>query len=272
MTVSTFLRDQCLLCVDDFGGAGLPVIFQHGLCGDAGQTTEAFPEDPTFRRITIEMRGHGRSEAGDPSKFSIATFTDDVASFIAEQHLEPIVVGGISMGAAIALRLAVKYPQLVKGLIIARPAWIIDNAPANMRPNADVGALLARLPPEEARKEFMGSDTATLLKRDAPANLDSLVGFFGRAPIDITAALLTAISADGPGVSEDAVRVLSIPTLVVGHEQDLVHPIAYAQALAGMIAGSNYVEITPKAADKLRYISEFRAAIQQFLNAHFRKG
>ncbi|WFR98802.1 alpha/beta fold hydrolase [Rhizobium tumorigenes] len=272
MTVSTFLRDQCLLSVDDAGGAGLPIIFQHGLCGDAGQTTEAFPADTAFRRVTIEMRGHGRSAAGDPSKFSIATFTDDVASFIAEKHLKPVVVGGISMGATIALRLAVKYPQLVKGLIIARPAWIIDNAPENMMPNAEVGALLARLPPDEARQQFMAGDTANLLKRDAQANLDSLIGFFARAPIDITAALLTAISADGPGVSEDAVRDLAIPTLVVGHEQDLVHPIAYAQALAGMIAGSNYVEITPKAADKLRYVSEFRAAIQDFLNAHFRQG
>jgi hypothetical protein len=47
-----------VLNVDDAGGKGLPVIFQHGLCGDARQTIEAFPQDPRFRRITIEARGH----------------------------------------------------------------------------------------------------------------------------------------------------------------------------------------------------------------------
>ena len=69
-----------VLNVDDAGGVGLPVIFQHGLCGDAGQTIEAFPRDLRFRRITIESRGHGRSEAGDPGLFSIrkAAYLEDL--------------------------------------------------------------------------------------------------------------------------------------------------------------------------------------------------
>ena len=37
-----------VLNVDDAGGIGLPVIFQHGLCGDARQTIEAFPQEQTF--------------------------------------------------------------------------------------------------------------------------------------------------------------------------------------------------------------------------------
>ncbi len=69
-----------VLNVDDAGGKGLPVIFQHGLCGDARQTIEAFPRDPRFRRITIESRGHGGSEAGDPRLFSVRTFASDVAA------------------------------------------------------------------------------------------------------------------------------------------------------------------------------------------------
>jgi hypothetical protein len=42
-----------VLNVDDAGGAGVPVIFQHGLCGDAQQTIEAFPPNPRFRRKAI---------------------------------------------------------------------------------------------------------------------------------------------------------------------------------------------------------------------------
>src|ERR1700722_16957901 len=77
------------LNVDDAGGKGLPVIFQHGLCGDARQTIEAFPPDPRFRRITIEARGHGGSEAGDPTLFSVRTFASDVAAFIDAYRLPP---------------------------------------------------------------------------------------------------------------------------------------------------------------------------------------
>ncbi len=51
---------------------------------------------------------------------SIATFCDDIAAYIEKNLTPPIVIGGISMGAAIALRLAVKRPDLVKALIIAK--------------------------------------------------------------------------------------------------------------------------------------------------------
>jgi len=37
-----------ILKVDDAGGFGLPVMFQHGLCGYARQTLEAFPNETSF--------------------------------------------------------------------------------------------------------------------------------------------------------------------------------------------------------------------------------
>jgi pimeloyl-ACP methyl ester carboxylesterase len=143
-----------ILNVDDAGGDGLPVIFQHGLCGDARQTAEAFPRDPRFRRITIESRGHRASEAGDPAQFSIHTFADDVATFIEAHRLGPIVIGGISMGAAITLHVAVHRPETVRGLILARPAWVTVSAPANQSPNLEVGWLLGALSQKDARDAF----------------------------------------------------------------------------------------------------------------------
>jgi pimeloyl-ACP methyl ester carboxylesterase len=137
-----FARDGLTLAAYDSGGDGLPVVFQHGLCGDARQTAEAFPDDPRFRLITLECRGHGQSQAG--SAFSIATLAEDVAGLIDHLALGPVVLGGISMGAAIASRLAVYRPDLARGLILARPAWATAAAPANMRPNLEIGELLAR--------------------------------------------------------------------------------------------------------------------------------
>ena len=259
------LWDGPVLNVDRAFGSGMPVILQHGLCGDARQTAEVFPDDPRFQRITVEMRGHGRSQAGETRQFSIKTFAEDLASYIEAHHAAPIVVGGISMGAAIALRIAVHRPDLVKGLILARPAWTTDAAPANTAPNAEVGRLLAGADPGVAKQIFLESETARSLAEVAPDNLASLVGFFERQPLSETSALLTAISADGPGVTRQNLARLAIPTLVIGHERDAIHPVAHARSLASDIPGARFVEVTPKAADRAAYVSDFRSALSHFL-------
>ena len=253
------------LCVDDAGDAGLSVVFQHGLCGDAKQPAEVFPGDGAFRRVTLECRGHGSSDAGDISTFSIARFADDVAELIESKGIAPVVIGGISMGAAIAMRLAVTRPQLIRGLIIARPAWAFDAAPDNMQPNAEVGDLLQHFALEDARTQFENGETFKRLQVEAPDNLASLRGFFSREPIAITSALLTRISADGPDVSPAQLQAIKVPTLVIGHRQDHVHPLAMAQDLASHVPGSRFVEITPKAVDKTRYVSDFKTALYDFL-------
>jgi pimeloyl-ACP methyl ester carboxylesterase len=263
--MSGFERDGLSLHLDDAGGDGLPVFFQHGLCGDVSQTREAFRADRRFRRLTLEMRGHGRSQAGDPSRFSIPVFTDDLAAAIEAEGRGPLVVGGISMGAAIALRLAVTRPDLVRGLVIARPAWVTAAAPDNMEPNAEVGRLLASHPPAEALALFIAGATARRLEAEAPDNLASLRGFFSREPLAVTAALLTAISADGPRVVDDEVRALRLPTLVIAHDRDAIHPHAHAVALAGLIPGARLVTVTPKAVDKPAYLADVHDALTAFL-------
>ena len=40
----------------------------------------------------------------------------------------------------------------------------------------------------------------------------------------MTSALLTRISADGPGVTEAQVRAIKAPTLIIATAQDHVHP------------------------------------------------
>jgi pimeloyl-ACP methyl ester carboxylesterase len=254
-----------VLNVNDAGGDGMPVIFQHGLCGDARQTAEGFPRDPRFRRITIESRGHGESEAGDPAELSIRTFANDLEAFIETHRLAPLVLGGISMGAAITLHLAVYRPEIVRGLILARPAWITASAPANLSPYLEVGRLLRELPQKDARAAFEISETAKLLAEVAPDNLASLRGFFSREPQTITAALLLAIAVDGPGVSEENFRKLKTPTLIIGHDIDYIHPLSYAATLSQLIPHSKLVAVTPKAVSKPAYLKDFHTSITNFL-------
>ncbi len=261
---TTILREGVRLNLD-VGGAGRPVVFQHGLGGDRRQTADVFPGDDGFGRMTLECRGHGLSEAGDPSRFSIATFAEDLAAVIEARRLAPVAIGGISMGAAIALRLAVRRPDLVGALMLVRPAWITAAAPENMRPNAEVGALLARMSPGEAHEAFLSGETARRLADDSPDNLASLEGFFARPDSAVTAALLQRISAGGPGVAEDEVRGIDVPALIVGCGRDVVHPWDHARMLAGLIRGAQLVEVTSKSDNRDRYRQEVRHAIGDFL-------
>jgi pimeloyl-ACP methyl ester carboxylesterase len=246
---------------------GPAFVFQHGLCGDASQPADVFPDDTGWRCLNLECRGHGRSEAGPFEELSIATFTSDLTSWIEQHEPAPVVLGGISMGAAIALRLAVLHPGMIRALVLARPAWIDKNAPPNMQPYAVVGDLLRRYPPDEARSRFEDSDTAHKLADEAPDNLASLRSFFSRQPVSTTAELLRRISADGPNITRKQIGSIQIPTLVIGTARDVVHPLAMAKELAAIIPHSNMVEITPKADSRERYRDEFSAALSAFLKS-----
>ena len=263
MSWFTFQRNNATLRGWD-GGEGLPIIFQHGLGGDEAQVADVFPDGEEFRRLTLECRGQGDSALGDPKQLSIATFADDILAFADFRHVKRFAIGGISMGAAIALRIAIRHPERVRALILARPAWLWSAAPENMKLFIEVASYLR----QHTIDDFEASTTAQRLAREAPDNLLSLKKFFSANDRAATASLLSAIAADGPGVSEAEVRAIAVPTLVIGHKIDVVHPLEFAQTLASRIAGSQFVEITPKATDKPRHVAEFRKHVAQFLHSN----
>lgn len=265
MSEIDFPHDGLLLRGVDTGG-GLPVLFQHGLGGNAAQAAEVFPDGEGFRRLTLECRGQGRSEQGDPHALSIATFAADILAFADARGVGRFVAGGISMGAAIALHLAVRHPERVRGLILARPAWLWQKAPANMRPYAEVAGHLRNPDLRAGQAAFECSATARGLAQAAPDNLASLLRFFTAENPAALAALLAAIAGDGPDVSEAEVRRIPVPTLVLGTGIDAIHPLDFARQLADRISGATFAEITPKTTDRARYVDEFRATLARFLS------
>ena len=196
---------------------------------------------------------------------SLATFAADLAAFLADRVPTPVPLGGISMGAALALRLAVTRPELVRALILVRPAWVCDAAPPNLASYALCGDLLCRHPPEQALAAFDASPMGRLLAEEAPDNFTSLRGILRREPIEVTRALLTRIAADGPGITPADLSALRVPTLVIGQDQDVAHPIAMAGDLARRIPGARLVRVPSKADDRGRHAEAVRRTIATFL-------
>jgi pimeloyl-ACP methyl ester carboxylesterase len=266
---------NAILIRDDTGlrffeqGEGPAVIFQHGLGGDEAQMAQNFPANLRCRRLTLECRGHGGSNLGSPRPFSFAMFANDIVAAADQAGVERFIAGGVSMGAALALRLACRHPDRVTGLILVRPAWTFEAAPSNLAPIAEVAQLVHSHSVAEARSIFEHSHTAARLKIEAPDNLNSLLGYFDRPDIAGFADVLNDISKDGPGVTQQQVAALAIPTLVIGNEEDAIHPMPIAQALAAVIPGAEFRQVTAKASDKDRHFAEVQDAVTAFLHTHF---
>ncbi len=239
-------------------GTGLSVVFQHGLGADQAQCAEAFPPRPGLRRLTLDC------PARRDRPFTIAGFAADVLAACDARGVDRFVVGGISMGAAIALHLAVRVPARVIGLALVRPAWLWGAAPETMRPYAEVAAALRAHGPVAGRAAFAAGATAAHLARAAPDNLASLLGFFDRPDPAFVADLLDDIARDGPAVTREQVASLRLPTLVVGQALDAVHPLAFARTLAETIHGAEFAEIAPKSIDKARHLADLRDRLGRF--------
>jgi pimeloyl-ACP methyl ester carboxylesterase len=256
--------DGCRLAYED-DGTGLPVLWQHGLGADRAQPAAVFPSVPGLRRITLECRGHGGSELGDPKGLSIARFAEDAAALLDHLQIDRPVVGGISLGAAIALRFAALHPDRLTGLILGRPAWADGPSPETMSAYFEVAQLLREYGAEEGARRFETSRHFAALERASPDNAKSLRGFFTRSNPASTIALLSRIAADSPGIEREALSRITAPTLIVVNAQDFVHPLAYGEKLQSLLPNARLRSVTSKSVDPAAYVADFQYVLDEFL-------
>jgi pimeloyl-ACP methyl ester carboxylesterase len=256
--------DGCRLAYDA-AGDGSPVLWQHGLGADHNQPAEVFPSLPGICRITLECRGHGASELGDPGRLSIACFVMDALALLDHLEIDQAVAGGISLGAAIALRMAALYPSRVSGLILGRPAWVDGPPPETMAAYLEVARLLKEFGAVEGARRFERSQTLAAIEAVSPDNAGSLRWFFTRPNPESTIALLSRIPRDTLGISGEMFKQIRMPTLIVANAQDYVHPLVYAERLQALLPHAVARTITSKTVDRDKYVVEFRHALAEFL-------
>jgi pimeloyl-ACP methyl ester carboxylesterase len=84
-------------------GRGRPLVFLHGLMADSGFFERQRPLAGDFRLIAVDLRGHGRSQAG-PAPPTIDVLAEDVAGIARALELDGSVGIGWSLGAAVLWR------------------------------------------------------------------------------------------------------------------------------------------------------------------------
>jgi 3-oxoadipate enol-lactonase len=113
--------DGCDLYYEEVG-EGVPILLIHPAGATASTWGSATEELARIGRvIAYDRRGYARS-GGEPAR-SISTHTADAAAILEYLRTPPAVVVGTSAGAAIAVDLAVRRPDLVRAVIAHEFPW-----------------------------------------------------------------------------------------------------------------------------------------------------
>ena len=106
-------------------GVDPPLVLLHGLGGAASNWTELAPALASARRVLIpELPGHGGSAALPAPPLTLEPFAERGGLLMEQEDLGPALVVGHSFGGLVALRLALRQPMAVSGLVLAASAGI----------------------------------------------------------------------------------------------------------------------------------------------------
>ena len=106
-------------------GAGKPaIVLVHGLGGAAANWFAVAPELARHHRVVVpDLPGHGGS-AGVPGLPNLAPFAEIVHELGVREDALPALFAGHSLGAVVAVRHAVRYPEETLGVVLAGAAGI----------------------------------------------------------------------------------------------------------------------------------------------------
>lgn len=96
-------------------GSGSPVLFLHGWMMSQKVWHFQLPLTASLRIITMDLRGHGSSDAPD---FSYAACLNDIETLIDYLEIDNIIVTGWSMGSQIAIEAFALLKERISGLIL----------------------------------------------------------------------------------------------------------------------------------------------------------
>jgi len=247
-------------------GSGRAFIFQHGLGGDVSQPLGLFQPPPGLRLLAFDARGHGQTRPlGDPARLNFLTFGEDLNAFLDHLGLDWVVMGGISMGAALALHFTLRWPERVRGLVLSRPAWLEAACPYNVKMFTCISSFIRKRGATQGWADFQQTPEYQEALAQWPDVARSFSLQFLNPRSEETAIKLERIIRDQPHPERKAWSTVAVPTLVLGNARDPVHPLEVAKELAQSIPGAEFTEITSKSTSVERQTAEVQQALEKFL-------
>jgi pimeloyl-ACP methyl ester carboxylesterase len=213
------------------------LVLVHGLLMNRHMYDHLAPElaGRGFRVVTVDMLGHGASDLPvDMRAYSIGTFAEQLAALSDHLELDRPVVGGTSLGANVSLEMATRHPGKARGLFIEMP--VLENAL--------VAAGVIFLPILVALRfgRPLISAVAAITNRVPRSHylVDILLDWTRREPEGSEAVLEGLLFGRTAPPREERERI-DIPTLVIGHRADPLHPFSDSDMLVEELPNARLV-------------------------------
>jgi pimeloyl-ACP methyl ester carboxylesterase len=206
---------------ESHGSGGTPLILLHGAFSAIGTSFEALLPGLARGRqvIALELQGHGRTADID-RPMSLEQFADDVAAALQQLGIAQADLFGYSMGAAVALHVALRHPRLVRKLVLASATYQLSG----VHPGLMEG--LGQMRPEMMH----GSPWHEEYLRIAP-DPDAFATLFAKK---------TAMDQGIKDIPAEAIQAIAAPTLLIIGDSDIVRPehaVEMFRLLGGGVAG-----------------------------------
>lgn len=193
-------------------GQGPPVVFLHGgLADHRAALVRVGGLAAWFRLLAPDLRGSGRSHYSDALSWD--RLADDVLALLDHLGLPRAVVGGTSMGSAVALRFALRHPRHTAGLLLLAPVYPGSDVALTTAQSAAMRAMNAA----GQRTRVHGIEALLPLYDALPAELRERAVAMARQfdPASVAATTEFLASDAQPLASARDLASITAPTLIV---------------------------------------------------------
>jgi len=224
-------------------GSGPPLTLIMGLGCSARQWEWMVPVlAESFRVITFDNRGVGRTSKPD-MEYTTDLFAEDTGALLNTLGIKKTHIFGVSAGGMIAQKFALKYPDMVDHLVLGCTMPNFYHLP----PTTEVLQRMQEsqlLPPEESVEVIMRlflSEHFFAEKPDPAAKLKEMM--LAEKKEQGPDAFLRQLGAAMNHDTQDEVKNIKVPTLVITGDLDPIAPVENSRFLAEQISNSTLAEI-----------------------------
>lgn len=225
--------------------AGPPLLFAHGFGCDQHMWRFVEPAfRDSFRTILFDYVGAGRSDMGayDPVRYStLDGYAGDVVEICEALDLREVIFVGHSVSSMVGVLASLAAPERFRALVMVGPSprYIDDEGYTGGFSRDDIDALLDSL-----ESNYLGWSSAMapmiMANPDRPELGAELTESFCRTDPEVQRRFARATFLSDN--RNDLPRV-TVPTLVLQCQDDIIAPEAVGRYVSGRIAGSTYVQL-----------------------------
>ena len=207
-------------------GEGAPVVFVHEFAGDRRSWEDQIRYfSRRYRTVTYNARGFPPSEVPeDASLYTQDHATDDLAGLIRALNLAPTHVVGLSMGGYATLHLGLRYPELVRSIVVAGCGYgsEMSQREAFQKEAQEVARRFEEESLEIFAKTYTAGPTRVQLERKDPIAYERFCREFVDRSAKGSANTMRTLQAGRPSVYEleEGMRKMEVPTLILSGDED----------------------------------------------------